>query len=207
MLNDDADSAKISPIIERARQGDECALGELLQWSRTFLRDEARQTLAPKVRVRVDESDLVQKVCLAAFEQFSDFRGSSGSEYVQWLRRILQRDILDVIDRERNAAKRAVDREIHGSEPIRCAVGKHSSPSQRAIRNEELQIVREAIVQLSEDQREPMRLKHVENLKLSQIAEHLNLTEDAVTSQLFRGMKSLKIILQKRGLSDSYTNN
>jgi len=200
MLDDDADSAKISPIIERARQGDERALEELLQWSRAFLRDEARQTLAPQVRVRVDESDLVQKVCLAAFEQFSDFSGSSGTEYVQWLRRILQRDILDVIDRERNAAKRAVDREVHGSEPIRRAIGKHSSPSHRAIRNEETQIVREAIEQLPEEQREPMRLRHVENLRLSQIAERLDMTEDAVTSHLYRGMKSLKIILQKLGI-------
>jgi len=79
-------------------------------------------------------------------------------------------------------------------------MGKHSSPSNRAIRNEETQIVREAIEQLPEEQREPMRLRHMENLKLSQIAERLDMTEDAVTSHLFRGMKSLKIILQKLGI-------
>jgi|GEM_PF-4790574 len=87
MLDDDADSTKISTIIERARQGDERALEELLQWSRAFLRDEARQTLAPQVRVRVDESDLVQKsvwrhlnssMTFAERPERSTFNGSDG---------------------------------------------------------------------------------------------------------------------------------
>jgi RNA polymerase sigma-70 factor (ECF subfamily) len=117
----DAGTPDVRGLLERAKSGDEEALRPLVQWSRDFLRREAQDVLAPPLRVRMDESDLVQKVCLAAYQQFGQFRGSSEAEYVQWLRRILERDILEVVEREREAAKRAVDREVPGSEPLRRA--------------------------------------------------------------------------------------
>lgn len=203
MSDGDRRSQEILNLLQQAKQGHEAAFGELLQWSRDFLRREARETLAPQLQVRVDESDLVQKVCLAAFQQFGDFRGDSEAEYVQWLRRILQRDILEVLDRERHAAKRAVDREIPASEPLRKAIGRQTSPSRRAMRREERVLIQQAIEELPADQRAVMQLKHLENVKLSEIAAQMGVTEDVVTGLLYRGMKQLKPILQKLGFEDS----
>ena len=203
MSDFDANSIGIINLLQQAKQGHEAALSELLRWSRDLLRREARETLAPKLRVRVDESDLVQKVCMAAFQQFSDFRGESEAEYVQWLRRILQRDIQEVLDRERHAAKRAVDREVPPSEPLRKAIGRQTSPSRRAMRREERVLIQQAIDELPADQRTVMRLKHLENVKLSEIAAQMGVTEDVVTGLLYRGMKQLKPILKKLGFENS----
>lgn len=203
MSNHDADSDDIPKLLENAKQGDQQALGELLKWSRDFLRQAAHDTLAPQLRVRVDESDLVQKVCLAAFQQFSQFRGHSQAEYAQWLRRILERDILEVVDRERNAAKRAVDREEPGGEPLRQAIGHHSSPSRHAIRAEERLIVLEVLEQLPEDQREALRIKYLEHATLQETAQRLGKTESAVYGLLQQGMKTLNVLLRNRGLTDS----
>ena len=203
MSQDDANSQQIHNLLQQAKQGHNAALEQLLHWSREFLRREARETLAPQLRVRVDESDLVQKVCLAAFQQFGDFRGESEAEYIQWLRRILQRDILEVVDRERHAAKRAVDREVPASEPLRKAIGRQTSPSRRAMRQEERVLIQKAIDELPDDQRTVMRLKHIDHVKLSEIAARMGVTEDVVTGLLYRGMKQLKPILQKLGFEDS----
>lgn len=203
MSDDDEKWLGIRGLLEQAKRGDEAALGQLLQWSREFLRREAHETLGPQLRVRVDESDLVQKVCLAAFQQFAQFRGSSEGEYVQWLRRILERDILEVVERERDAAKRAVDREVSGSEPLRQAVDWQTSPSRRAIRREQRQIILEVLEQLPEDQREAVRIKYLEHATLQETAARMGKTEDAVSSLLQRGMKKLNALLRNRGLADS----
>lgn len=203
MANQDTNPHAIPELLEQAKRGDEAALGQLLQWSREFLRREAHETLGPQLRVRVDESDLVQKVCLAAFQQFAQFRGSSEREYVQWLRRILEQDGPEVVERERDAAKRAVDREIAGSEPLRQAVDGQTSPSRRAIRSEQRQIIREVLEQLPEDHREAVRIKYLEHVTLQETAARMDKTEDAVSCLLQRGMKKLNALLRNRGLTDS----
>ncbi len=202
MPNHAPESPRISDLLEQARIGDQQSLDLLLQWSRTFLREEVRSTLAPQLRVRVDESDLVQKVCLAAFEQFAQFRGVTHAEYAQWLRRVLQRDILEVVERERLAAKRAIDREEPGTAPVRNAVGRQTSPSRRAICSEERRIVLEAVEQLPDSQREVVQLRHLKQLSLRETATRLGKTEDAVVGLLKRGILKLNEILRNRGLND-----
>lgn len=194
--------ADIQSLLEQAQLGDEVALGRLLQWSREFLRREAHDTLGPQLRVRVDESDLVQKVCLAAYEQFGQFRGHSAAEFIQWLRRILERDLLDVVERERDAAKRAVDREEPGSKPLQRAVARQTSPSRRAIRAEERILILETLEQLPDDQREAVRIKYLDHATLQETAARMGKTEDAVSSLLHRGMKKLNALLRTRGLDE-----
>ncbi|MEZ6121596.1 MAG: sigma-70 family RNA polymerase sigma factor [Planctomycetaceae bacterium] len=201
MFEHSSDESEIPDLIERARAGDQPAINSLLRWSREYLRKEARQTLAPAIRARVDESDVVQTACMDVFQQLVRFHGTSVAEFKAWLKKILERDIQDAVDRHRRAGKRTVDRETPGSEPIRQAVGNESSPSRKAIRNEESRIMQSVLEQLPEDVREAMQLRITKQLTIVQVAERLGITVSETGRRFRKGTQELMRIMKLMGFS------
>lgn len=203
MSNDESNLCQIDELLARARQGDESGLSALLQLLRLALRPAVEQTLGPKLRVRADGSDLLQKVLMQVVADLPHFRGQSGNELMGWVRRILERDIQELLQREKFAGKRSIDREEDASHEVRQAPGRQTSPSQRMIRHEHSRIVREAIDRLDGECREVMKMKHLENLTMAEIARQLDKSESAIARLLVNGMKQLKTILKQRGISDA----
>ncbi len=74
----------------------------------------------------------------------------------------------------------------------RWLAADQSSPSQRAIRQEELLRVAEAMAGLPEAQRRAIELHHLRSMPLSEIADELGTTKAAVAGLLHRGMKTLR---------------
>jgi RNA polymerase sigma-70 factor (ECF subfamily) len=116
-----------------------------------------------------------------------------------WLRRILARTLADVV-KHYDRDKRAVDLE-HSLEADldRSASGfagwiaaDQTSPSQAAMRNEELLRLAGALAALPEPQREVVVLKHLRGWHLQRIAEHIGRTVPAVASLLRRGLEGLR---------------
>jgi RNA polymerase sigma factor (sigma-70 family) len=69
---------------------------------------------------------------------------------------------------------------------------RHSTPSQRAMRAEDLERLTRALATLPEDQREAVRLRHLEGWALAAIAEHLGRSPAATAGLVKRGMKALR---------------
>ena len=69
-------ASHVRALIDRARGGDEGALGELLEVYRGYLRVLAERKLGPRLQARVGSSDLVQKSFLSACRNFKEFAGS-----------------------------------------------------------------------------------------------------------------------------------
>lgn len=201
MPDDAAPPNLVCDWIDRARAGDRSALGRLLDRYRPLLRARAHDSLGADLRVRVDESDVVQQACLSAQHAIDQFHGTSEPELVQWLLQIVEHTVLHVVERERQAEKRAIDREVRGSGPIRNAADPQTSPSRRAMRGEQRQLLERAIEQLPEDQRDAVRLKYLEQATLAETAVRLGKTEDAVSGLLQRGIAKLNRIL--RGLESN----
>src|SRR5690242_14109763 len=67
-------------LLERARAGDDAALGQLLELYRNYLRLVARALIGQALRVRMDASDLVQETFLKATREFGQFLGSNEPE-------------------------------------------------------------------------------------------------------------------------------
>ncbi len=63
-------------LLERVRHGDAQALGELLDSYRPYLSLLARLKADRQLQAKLDDSDLVQDVCLAAHRDFAHFRGA-----------------------------------------------------------------------------------------------------------------------------------
>ena len=67
-----------------------------------------------------------------------------------------------------------------------------SSPSQKAIRDEEAERLSQALTALPADQREAVRLRHLEGWALADVAQQLGRTPAATAGLIKRGMQALR---------------
>ena len=146
----------------------------------------------------LEASDLVQQAFVEAYRDLKQFSGSTAAERFAWLRKILHHTFLDEYDRrragKRDLARQALEADLTGSFAglDELLAAQQTSPSERAVRNEELTRLADALEKLLEDQREAVTLKHLVGLTLAQISERLRCTPAAVAGLLYRGRIELK---------------
>ena len=177
-----------------------------LEGYRPYLRLLAGVGLAPRLRARLDPSDVVQQTMLQAHEARDQFRGGTGVEYAAWLRRILARN-LALAARANGRDRRDVDRErsIHEALDRSSArleawlAADQSSPSAKAERNENLLRLAEAMADLPEGQREAIRLHFLEGRTMTEVAKEIGRTSAAVAGLIQRGLKTLRASLDGAG--------
>ena len=66
--------------------------------------------------------------------------------------------------------------------------------------NTDIDDLRAAIFRLDDSYREPLVLQVLMGYSTTQIAEQMNLQQNAVLTRLFRARKQLKLALERRGL-------
>jgi RNA polymerase sigma-70 factor (ECF subfamily) len=186
-------------LLNQARQGDREALGQLLEAERTALHRLAQRQLEGRVSVRVDASDIIQQTFLEAHRNFPQFAGQGAEEWIAWLQSILDHKVAGAIRDHAILQKRSVRRERSlddsqgGGTPLKQDLDAGlSTPSQKAIRGEEAQRLSQALKALPDDQREAVRLRHLEGWALADIASHLGRTPAATAGLIKRGMKALR---------------
>jgi RNA polymerase sigma-70 factor, ECF subfamily len=175
-----------------------------LERFREYLRVLARLQIEPRLQAKLDPSDLVQLTLLKAHQAGEQFRGTTAAEQAAWLRQILANTLANAI-RDFARAKRDVglERSLETGLADSSArleawlVTKEASPSQQAMRNEQLLQLAEQLAQLPEIQREVLLLRHCQGWSLSEIGAHLGRTRAAVASLLRRSLQQLRGHLQK----------
>lgn len=164
---------------------------------RTYLHLLARLQVAPALAGKIDLSGIVQQTLWEAHRDGS--AGKSEADLLPWLRRILANNLRDEL-RRWTSQRRDVWREQSLDAALEqssarfeaWAQNRQSSPSQRAVRSEELVELAEALAALPDDQRLAVELHHLQGLPLKEIAEQLNRSSEAVASLLYRAMQRLK---------------
>jgi RNA polymerase sigma-70 factor (ECF subfamily) len=186
-------------LLSRALGGDAEALGRLLETERASLRRLAERQLKGRVAVRVDASDILQQTFLEAYRGFPQFAGKDVRELVAWLRSIMDHKIAGAIRDHTLLQKRDVGRERSmddshgGGAPLKHDLNADlTSPSQKAIRGEQADGLEQALATLPDDQREAVRLRHLEGWALADIALRLGRTPAATAGLIKRGMKALR---------------
>jgi RNA polymerase sigma-70 factor (ECF subfamily) len=150
----------------------------------------------------LDASDLVQATLLKAHQQCGQFRGRSKAEVEAWLRRILAGTLADAF-RHEHRAKRDVAKEQRleaaleqSSDRLLGWLASNSlSPSQKAVRNENLLHMVNALAQLPEAQREAIMLHYLQGQSLREVAERIGRSPAAAAGLLQRGLKSLRKLM------------
>jgi len=173
---------------------------------RPYLRLIARLQFDPRLRGKLDPSDLVQQTYVRALQALEQFRGQSDAELAAWLRQILARTLANAV-RDLHRDKRDVNREHSLEAAVEQSSARleawlrdsQSSPSQQAERNEALLRLAAALENLPEAQGEAVILHHLHNWTLDAIATHLGRTPAAVAGLIKRGMKQLRQELQQTG--------
>jgi len=175
------------------------AIDDRLAGHCNYLRLLARIQLDPRLQGRIDPSDVVQQTLLEAVANKDQFRGQTEGEYQAWLRRILARNLADVVrafrrgcrdlNREQGLAD-ALDRSSLRLEAWLADAGP--SPSEQAQRHERALRLANALEQLPERQREALVCKYWHGWTVAQIGWHLACSAEAVAGLLKRGLQTLR---------------
>jgi RNA polymerase sigma-70 factor (ECF subfamily) len=174
-----------------------------LERFRDYLRLLARLQLNPRLQSKFDPSDLVQQTLLKAHQMLDQFRGDTAAAQAAWLRQILANTLANAF-RDFSRAKRDVGLERSLEVSLRESssrleawlVSEDASPSEQAVRNEQLLHMAEALAALPDPQREVLLLRHCQGWSLAEIGQHLGRSRPAVASLLRRGLKQMREHLQ-----------
>jgi len=194
---------RLAPEDERKRRSD--LDGTELGRFRPYLLMLARMQVDDMLQAKLDASDVVQQTLLEAHGAIDQFRGKSGAEMAAWLRQILARNLADEFRKFRRD-KRNVQWEASLQAALdestvrleRWLAIEQSSPSDRAIANEQLLHLADAIVRLPQDQRRAVELHHLQSHTAAAIAAKLGKTEIAVAGLLRRGLKRLRELMREQ---------
>jgi len=176
--------------------------GPDLERFRPYLLLLARMQLGDRGRARLEPSDVVQQTLLEAHRRRAQFRGTTDAERAGWLRQVLACEIADAL-RGLGRAKRDVHRERAIEEMLSGASSRldawlaadQSSPSERAVQNEQVLRLAAALAELPDDQRRAVELKHLHGESVAAIAASMGRTETAVGGLLRRGMTRLRELM------------
>lgn len=185
----------LDSLLQRAVQGDQQALGRLLDEFRPWLRLLAQRALDGRLAGRIDGSDVVQQTYLSAVRRFSEFQGNTTEELSAWLRRIHERNLIDETRRHLGAEKRAVTAEAAEVDVDVLPEVDFTSPSQRLLIGENAVRLARAISRLPDDQALAVRLRHLDAWPLDRIAERMDRSQGAVVALLHRGITNLRKFL------------
>jgi RNA polymerase sigma-70 factor (ECF subfamily) len=190
-------------LLERARAGDEAALGQLLELYRNYLRLVARALIGQALRVRLDASDLVQETFLKAAREFGQFLGSNKPELTAWLRQILVNTLANQVKHHRRQARdyqrqKSLEAMLdRSSEAVQQALAAPShSPSNHAVRREQAVLLADALEKLPADYREVFILRNLEHIPFDEIAARMGRSPGAARVLWKRAMDRLSQLLR-----------
>jgi RNA polymerase sigma-70 factor, ECF subfamily len=194
-------------LFERIRAGDRRALADLFQRHRDRLRRMVELRMDARLQGRIDASDVLQDGFLDLAKRVDNYLSEPGLPVFLWLRLVVS-DRLAMIHRRHLGTKmRDAGQEVSlYRDPLPPAssaalasmlLGRLTSPSDAAIRAEQILQVQEAVNSLEPLDREVVALRHFEQLTRAETAVVLGISEEAGAKRYIRAMKKLKTILAR----------
>ena len=196
------EAEKTQELLNLAREGDDAATGRLFERHREALRRMADMRLDPKIRQRVDASDIIQDVMIDANRRLQQYLDNPVMPFHLWLRQMTTDRIIDAHRRHRISQKRSVDLE---QAPVVASNLDHSTinvgpqitdgeltPAAAAIRNEMQRKFEQAVEEMDELDQEIIVMRHFEKLSNQEVAQVLQLSEPAASMRYLRAMRRLR---------------
>ena len=173
--------APIPDVIDRARNGDAAAFGEIYD---THV-DSVYRYLLYRVREPSDAEDLTSEVFTRAFANVHRYRWQ-GKSFLAWLYTIARNAVTDRRRRDRPTVE--LDN-AHG------LAEEGPTAHDRAVLGEEVDALRGAVKHLTGEQQEVLVLRFVDDLSSREVADILGKNEGAIRALQFRALGRLRRIL------------
>jgi RNA polymerase sigma-70 factor (ECF subfamily) len=199
------DSAETQDLLRQIRAGDKAAFERLFAEHRPQLRRFVEMRLDPKLRSRVDASDVVQETQMEVLSRLADFLERQPMPFRLWLRKTAYERVLKIRRRHIEAAQRSLEREVSLSDRSSCALAQQllasgSTPSQRFDKREVARRVRQAVAQLAEIDREILLMRNFEGLSNQEVARVLQISPATASQRFGRALLRLRKLLLSGGL-------
>jgi RNA polymerase sigma-70 factor (ECF subfamily) len=200
------DSSETNRLLKRAAAGEAASWGKLLTRHEARLRRMVAFRLDPRLRGRVDASDVMQEIHLEAARHLGEYLKQPGMPLFLWLRGIAGHKLLEVHRHHLGTPMRDARREIalyRGALPGATSaaiaaqlLGHATRPSEAAMRAEAKVRLQDALNDLDPLDREILALRHIEQLTNAEAARVLGIKEGAAGKRYLRALERLREILR-----------
>src|SRR5438876_6324502 len=171
-------SAATARLLEQARAGDPKALNEVFARHRARLRSMVELRLDRRLQARIDASDVIQDAYVDAVGRLDEYLRDPRYPLFLWLRLIVGERLLKLHRHHLGTQMRDAALEVsiyRGALPAASSaalaaqlLGKHTSPTQAAVRAERMLRLQEALNTLGAMDRAVLSLRHFEELTLAE---------------------------------------
>jgi RNA polymerase sigma-70 factor (ECF subfamily) len=203
-VTDHAPDEPTDPLAQLRRAG-RSGLASFFDRHRDILRRMVELRMDPRLRARLDASDVLQEAFLDVARDLESYLADPRLPPLLWLRLHVGRRLTNFHRYHLGTRMRAAGNEIslyRGALPEASSaalasmlLGKHTSPTQAAQRAERLLRIQEALNALEPMDREILALRHFEQLSRSEAAQVLGISQEAGAKRYFRALKRLKDVL------------
>jgi RNA polymerase sigma-70 factor (ECF subfamily) len=201
------DSAETRELLRQAGAGSRRAFERLCARHQPALRAFVARRLDPRLRPRIDPSDVVQETELEVFRRLADFLRRQPMPFRLWLHKTAYERLLMLHRRHVAAARRAVGREVplpdRSSELLsQKLLAPGSSLSHQLDRRERARRVREVLARLPEADREVLVMRDLDGLSYEEVAGILDIDPAAARKRHGRALLRLHQFLAAAGLEE-----
>lgn len=194
-------------LIEQVRAGDAAAADRLFGRHLPYLRRLVELRLDPRLRARVDPSDVLQEAHLEAVRRLAAYLDEPALPFRLWLRRIAYDRLVMLHRRHALAERRALARDValpdHSAHHLAGQLlAGGSTPSRRVVRDELAQRVRAAVARMADPDREVLVLRTVEGLSNGEVAGLLGIEPVAASQRYGRALLRLRKLLVQDGTAE-----
>jgi len=182
-------------LVQAAGRGNSAAFEQLVRlYENKVYHLALRMCTSPE-----DANDVAQEAFLAAWKGLPSFRGESG--FSTWLYRLTSNAAIDHLRRNK---KQKGDLSLDNEELSLDAVDPGPRPQDAAEKGELKEAVEAGLRQLSDDHRQVLVLREMQELSYEEIAGMLGLDLGTVKSRISRARNALRKILLKNGNLSGY---
>lgn len=191
-------------LLARVSDGDQQALARLFTVHHERLRRMVMFRIDRRLQGRLDAEDILQEAYVDAAQRIDHFDAATGSFFV-WLRMVTTQTLATVHRKHFGAQIRDAAREVslHGT-PMATSIaiadrflGQLTSPSQAALKKELSAQLETALAEMNPIDQDVLAMRHFEDLSNSEIAEVLQIDQNAASIRYVRAIERLKTVLQR----------
>lgn len=197
----DAGEDRLRELIDQAADGDESALAKIFDMYRDRLRRMITMRLNPRLRSRLNPSDVLQESFFDVRRRFSEYAENRKFSVYFWLRNIASNRLNKLHRHHLGAQLRDARREISFDADLTSVsnvylasqlASSSTSVGQQLVQVEVQNRLEKALAEMELKDREVIALRHFEELSTEETAGILGLTRSGVLKRYTRALRKLR---------------